>query len=142
MRECKWDAQHDTGSPKSPWLHGLRSSPIQMKGVCHDRTMLALAAWSLAALTGLSACVYPGPHPHGGGPYPPAAHERCNASAALAVSRGRRPTTAVQQRARHAANALTVRILLKNQPVTLEYLSGRLNLVVNEAGVIESASCG
>ncbi len=104
--------------------------------------MLALAAWSLAALTGLSACVYPGPHPHGGVTPPATGHERCNASAALAVSRGRRPTTAVQQRALHAANALTVRTLLKNQPVTREYLFGRLNLVVNNAGVIESAYCG
>ena len=116
--------------------------PASFSTARNRKRMLALAAWSLTALMGLSACVYPGPHPHGGGPYPPAAHERCNASAALAVSRGRRPTTAVQQRARHAANALTVRILLKNQPVTLEYLSGRLNLIVNEAGVIESASCG
>ena len=116
--------------------------PASFSTARNHKRMLALAAWSLTALMGLSACVHPGPHAYGGGTYPPAAHERCNASAALAVSRGRRPTTAVQQRALHAANALTVRTLLKNQPVTREYLFGRLNLVVNEAGVIESASCG
>jgi hypothetical protein len=107
-----------------------------------SRRKLALTAWSLAALIGLSACVYPGPHGPGGYPYPPTGQERCNAAAALAVARGKMPTTAVQQRALRAANALTVRILYKNQPVTREYLRGRLNLVVNEARVIESAYCG
>ncbi len=109
-----------------------------------NRRKLTLATWSLAALMGLSACVYPGgPHGPGGEPYPPTGQERCDATAALAVARGKRPTAAVQQRAQRAANAWTVRVLYKNQPVTREYQRGRLNLVVNEARrVIESAYCG
>ena len=130
-----------------------------MKGVWHEHTHVSFRVFfrrarqpaeadaghmESGALMGLSACVYPGgPHGPGGEPYPPTGQERCDATAALAVARGKRPTAAVQQRAQRAANAWTVRVLYKNQPVTREYQRGRLNLVVNEARrVIESAYCG
>jgi hypothetical protein len=44
--------------------------------------------------------------------------------------------------ARVAATASVARFLRPNEPVTMEFLAWRLNLNLNERGIVESATCG
>jgi hypothetical protein len=46
------------------------------------------------------------------------------------------------ERARVAAQAAQARFLRPNEPITLEFLASRLNLNLNERGIVESTSCG
>lgn len=55
---------------------------------------------------------------------------------------GEPTSTQTQERARVAANAQVVRVLVQGQPITKEYRVGRLNLVVDGGGRIVSIHCG
>ena len=106
------------------------------------RLALALAA-SLTLLGGCArqTAALPAPFPNTETP-PFPGDNPCNAQAALAVVQGKRANPALAQQARIAAGAKTVRTLHKNAIITQEYLGSRLNLITNDAGVIESARCG
>jgi hypothetical protein len=73
---------------------------------------------------------------------PPAdAGARCNADAVQSAV-GRQATAETVEQARKDAGATTVRTLKPDQPTTMEYLEGRLNLLVDESGAITGARCG
>ncbi len=55
---------------------------------------------------------------------------------------GTTPTDAQVEQARTEAGAETVRTLKPNEAVTLEFNDTRLNLEVDEAGVVQSVRCG
>ncbi|NDW03903.1 I78 family peptidase inhibitor [Jiella pacifica] len=65
----------------------------------------------------------------------------CNASAASFVV-GELATSVTADRAKEATGAEEVRILFPNQPVTQEFLPGRLNLDTNDENRITSVRCG
>lgn len=65
----------------------------------------------------------------------------CNAEAVQAAI-GHQATPEVVEQARADAGASTVRTLKPDQAVTMEYLEGRLNLVVDASNTITSARCG
>jgi hypothetical protein len=46
------------------------------------------------------------------------------------------------EKARVAAKATAARFLRPNQPITLEYLGTRLNLGLDDNGIVRLASCG
>lgn len=72
---------------------------------------------------------------------PPAADARCNADAVQSAV-GQQATAEAIEQARKDAGASTVRTLKPDQPTTMEYLEGRLNLLVDESGTITGARCG
>ena len=55
---------------------------------------------------------------------------------------GERATDDLLERARQAAGAKTARFLRLNQPVTLEYLGSRLNVTIDEQGIVRAVVCG
>jgi hypothetical protein len=55
---------------------------------------------------------------------------------------GERASDDLLERARVAAGAKTARILRLHQPVTLEYLGSRLNVIMDEQGIVRSVVCG
>lgn len=66
---------------------------------------------------------------------------RCQASGAdFAV--GKQGTPALLEQARAASGAQIARLLKPHDMVTLEYRSERLNLNVNEQGVVNRVNCG
>ena len=65
----------------------------------------------------------------------------CNAARARWVI-GEGPSDQLLERARVAAEARLARFLRPNVPITMEYLGSRLNLHLNETGVVSSVSCG
>jgi hypothetical protein len=71
----------------------------------------------------------------------PDAQSRCDASR-VTWAIGQEPTDELLQRARTAAGADVARFLRHDQPVTREFLAGRLNLTLNERGVVGAVSCG
>lgn len=65
----------------------------------------------------------------------------CDASRAqFAV--GRPVSQALVEEARVAAGAGVARVLLPDQPITLEYSAARLNLEVDRRGVVIAVRCG
>lgn len=72
---------------------------------------------------------------------PPDAGGRCNADAVQSAV-GQQATAEAIEQARKDAGADTVRTLKPDQPTTMEYLEGRLNLLVDESGTITGARCG
>ena len=55
---------------------------------------------------------------------------------------GERESDALLERARSAAQASIARFIRPNEPITLEYLASRLNLGLNQQGIVASVSCG
>ncbi len=72
---------------------------------------------------------------------PSGAGARCDA-AAVQSAIGQQATPEAIEQARKDAGADTVRTLKPNQPITMEYLQGRLNLVVDDSNTIAEARCG
>ena len=101
---------------------------------------MALLTLSLAACAQVPAPAPASPEPVGPvGDSSPAL--RCDAAKASSLV-GETPSMPVQERARVAANAQVVRVLVQGQPITKEYRVGRLNLVVDGGGRIVSIHCG
>ena len=73
-------------------------------------------------------------------PSPPPDTEGCRHSKAQWAV-GERATQDLLERARLDAGARTARFLRLNQPVTLEYQSWRLNVVVTDENVVHSVIC-
>ncbi|MDO5654492.1 MAG: I78 family peptidase inhibitor [Brachymonas sp.] len=96
----------------------------------------AIGAWVLAACAPTSHAIAPSSEPYR------EPKETCNANAALAVVKGKKSSPAIEHEAMRTATATSVRTLHKDDMITREYKFGRLNLVVNDARVIESANCG
>jgi Peptidase inhibitor I78 family len=65
----------------------------------------------------------------------------CDAAKAQSVI-GRLPSNDLLERARAAAQAGSARFLRHNEPITMEFLGSRLNLVLNERGVVHATYCG
>lgn len=55
---------------------------------------------------------------------------------------GKQSTASVIEKARVDSGAAMARVLRPNQPVTLEFIAERLNLVVDASGRITAARCG
>ena len=55
---------------------------------------------------------------------------------------GKQSTASVMEKARVDSGAAMARVLRPNQPVTLEFLAERLNLVVDASGRITAVRCG
>ncbi len=96
-----------------------------------SRSMLALLPTIL-----LAACAATPPT----GSAPTAAGQ-CNADAAQ-KHLGHAASAAMVEAARKDAGADSVRTLKPGQMVTMEYLAGRLNLYLDDAGKIERIGCG
>ncbi|TCT04562.1 peptidase inhibitor I78 family protein [Tepidamorphus gemmatus] len=76
----------------------------------------------------------------GSGQTPPATGEGCNpAPAQFAI--GRVATPALIESARQAAGARLVRVLRPDMAVTQEYSPDRLNVLVDEGGVVREVTC-
>lgn len=93
---------------------------------------------SLAALS-LAACANP-PKVQDGGVLPPQ-QMQCDADAARDAI-GKPPGDAVVEQARIAAGAKTTRVLRPDQSATLDFRGDRLNLRLDDAGVVKSLDCG
>lgn len=126
-----------------------------------DRPILLAAALVLA----VAACSPQPPEPEGrelqaqaaadpaGDAAPPAAApgddqqpagaemDSCDPTAVQALV-GNQATEDLNERARIAAGADTVRTLRPDQVVTMEYRAGRLNIDVDDAGIITGFRCG
>jgi hypothetical protein len=73
-------------------------------------------------------------------PYPPAS-DSCDATKAhFAI--GSAASDELLERARVAAEAAQARFLRPNEPITMEFLGSRLNLNLNERGMVASTYCG
>lgn len=101
-----------------------------------SRALLFASTLTLA----LGACATHAPS-DGSAAAPPPAAARCNADAVQSAV-GRQATAEAVEQARKDAGAATVRTLKPDQPTTMEYLEGRLNLLVDESGAITGARCG
>jgi hypothetical protein len=73
-------------------------------------------------------------------PSPPTSRTCDATKAQFAV--GSRASDALLERARVAAQAAVARFLRPNQPITMEFFASRLNLNLNERGVVYSTHCG
>ena len=100
--------------------------------------MKMLPALVVASSFVLGACASTGPET--GGNQPPMA-DSCKADAAKSVV-GQSATPDVVEQARTQAGAEVARVLKPGQAVTMEYRAGRLNVMVDANGVIESVRCG
>jgi hypothetical protein len=96
------------------------------------RTALTLAAWG--ALLVLPACAqFPGASaPETGS---------CNAGGAQSAL-GQRALASVAERARVAAGARSVRFIRHDEMVTKEFDTSRLNLQLDEQGLVSKVYCG
>lgn len=74
-------------------------------------------------------------------PQPPPASGTCDASKAQWAI-GERATNDVLERARTAAQAAMARFIRPNEPITMEYLPGRLNLGLDKRDVVIGVTCG
>lgn len=117
--------------------------------------LLGITAGLLSTALLASACNGSEPPPNaappssgtvGSGPLPPGSPDgpptgqACNAEAAqFAV--GRVATPALVENARQAAGARMVRVLRPGLAVTQEFSPDRLNLTVDEGGVVTDVSC-
>lgn len=93
---------------------------------------------SMAALS-LAACANP-PKIQTGGVLPPQ-QMRCDADAAKAAI-GQPSSDAVVEQARIAAGAKSTRVLRPNQPATMDFRDDRLNVRLDDVGVVKSLDCG
>ena len=74
-------------------------------------------------------------------PPPPSASASCDASKAQ-FALGQAASADLLERARTAAGAGSARYLRPNQPITMEYLSSRLNLNLNDRDIVNGVGCG
>lgn len=102
--------------------------------------ILAPLSASVLALS-MAACATPPASGDGATASPAAAAARCNADAVQSAV-GQQATPEVVEQARVDAGADTVRTLKPNQAITMEYLEGRLNLLVDDSNVVTGARCG
>jgi hypothetical protein len=65
----------------------------------------------------------------------------CDASKAQ-FALGERANTDLLERARVATSAGSARFLRPNQPITLEFLSSRLNLGLDTTDIVRAVNCG
>jgi len=65
----------------------------------------------------------------------------CDASKAQ-FALGERADADLLERARVATGAGSARFLRPNQPITLEFLSSRLNLGLDAADIVRAVNCG
>ncbi|OWJ89386.1 hypothetical protein B6S59_30950 [Pseudomonas sp. A46] len=63
-------------------------------------------------------------------------------SSAVASFVGKKADGALLEQAQRQSGAETARVLRPHQPVTMEYNSRRLNIDVDDAGVVKQLSCG
>ncbi len=80
------------------------------------------------------------------GPVPPTppsapASESCDAAKAQ-WAKGQRASNDLLERARNAAQARVARFIRPNEPITMEFLPGRLNLGLDKQDVVISVTCG
>ncbi|MBC3482741.1 hypothetical protein HU761_19140 [Pseudomonas sp. SWRI59] len=103
------------------------------------RTRAYLATLAMAAV--LAGCSTGG-NSGGGAPAAPAGNDgRCEASGAdFAI--GKPGSAELLEQARKASGSQMARILKPHDVVTLEYRSERLNLNVDEQGVVTRVNCG
>jgi Peptidase inhibitor I78 family len=80
------------------------------------------------------------PRPPTSPPPPPASGTCDHTKVQWAI--GRAATNELLERARVGAGARSARFLRPNQPVTMEYLGSRLNLGLDDQGVVRSVVCG
>jgi Peptidase inhibitor I78 family len=73
-------------------------------------------------------------------PSPPTSASCDAAKAQFAV--GSAASDELLERARVAAQAALARFLRPNEPITMEFLGSRLNLNLNERGIVHSTYCG
>ena len=99
---------------------------------------------AIASMLALGACTTTTPEasaPSPSGNQPPAAAAGCNADAANSAV-GKAGTPESLEQARVAAGAQVARILKPGQVVTMEYHSSRLNMMVDESGMVVRLTCG
>lgn len=101
-------------------------------------SITAAITLSLAALS-LAACANP-PEGQTGGVLPPQ-QMQCDADASTAAI-GRPHSDAVVEQARIAAGAKTTRVLHPDQPAAMDFRHDRLNVRLDDAGVMKSLDCG
>lgn len=65
----------------------------------------------------------------------------CNNDALTALV-GKSADTALVEQAKRQSGAETARVLHPHQPITMDYNSRRLNIDVDDAGVVKQFSCG
>lgn len=83
-------------------------------------------------------------------PATPAASENASAAAptgtcsseAVAALVGKNADTALVEEAKRQSGAEMARVLRPHQPITMDYNSRRLNIDVDELGVVKQFSCG
>ncbi|WP_271407730.1 I78 family peptidase inhibitor [Pseudomonas sp. Q1-7] len=63
-------------------------------------------------------------------------------SEALAALVGKNADTALVEQAKRQSGAEMARVLRPHQPITMDYNSRRLNIDVDELGVVKQFSCG
>ncbi|HEK1007249.1 TPA: hypothetical protein SMP92_000489 [Pseudomonas putida] len=104
------------------------------------RTRASLATLLVAAV--LAGCSTGGKSDGGSAATAPAGNDgRCEASGAdFAI--GKQGSADLLEQARKASGSQMARILKPHDVVTLEYRSERLNLNVNEQGVVTRVNCG
>jgi hypothetical protein len=102
-----------------------------------------LAASLLLAGVACSQAAPPAPRtaPPMSDPLPPQ-RMTCDAEKAKPAVLGKPASDDTVEQARVAAGAKTARVLKPGQMVTLEFVEGRLNIDVDDAGVITQLRCG
>lgn len=107
------------------------------------RTRAYLATLAMAAvLAGCSTGGDAGGNAGGAAPAAPTGNDgRCDASGAD-FAMGKQASAELLEQARKASGSQIARILKPHDVVTLEYRSERLNLNVNEQGVVNRVNCG
>ncbi len=104
--------------------------------------LLPVVAWLVASLaacaSGPAPTPAPAPAPDG---TPSPAGMQCHADAAGAAI-GQQPSAAVVARARTDAGARTTRVLHPGQPATMDFRQDRLNIRLDDDGVVKSLDCG
>ncbi|MCE7029072.1 I78 family peptidase inhibitor [Jiella avicenniae] len=100
----------------------------------------ALPAAGVGTLGGQPSLTPAGPQPGVGTPVAGTGGS-CNASAASFVV-GQLATSVASDQAKEATGAEEVRVLFPNQPITQEFVAGRLNLMTNAENRITGVRCG
>lgn len=104
------------------------------------RTRASLA--TLLVATVLAGCSTGGSSGGSSAPGAPASNDgRCEASGAD-FTIGKQATPELLEQARKASGSQMARILKPHDVITLEYRSERLNLNVDEKGVVSRVNCG
>lgn len=106
---------------------------------CRDETPTAPSPQAEGGQSG-NISSPPSPQPPNS-PAPPVASGTCDPSKARWAI-GRRASDELLERARVSAGADSARFLRPNQPVTLEFMGGRLNLGLDARDVVRSVGCG